>query len=112
MKLIRLFDALYRRIDEYNANYLSNFLFIFWLCFGTICVLIIYIGVFSDTNLFIRTLLIYGGIMGIILFNFVFSTACSLNLHAFKTYQLLHSLYLRYIRLYKNRPNIRLLMKV
>ena len=111
-QILRSYDALYREINEYNATYWSKFLFIIWIFFGGVCVLIIYMVVFGDAFIIIRILLFYGTLLGIIIFNFTFTTACSLNYQANKTYTKLNSLYLRYINTFKIRKHFEVTIKV
>ena len=96
-RILRSFDALYREIDEYNVTYWSKYLLIIWVLWGAVTVLFIYLVVFGDTFIIVRILMFYATLLGIIIFNFVFPTTCSLNYKANKTYTKLNSLYLGYI---------------
>ena len=111
-RILWFFDALYREIDEYNTTYWSKYLLIIWLFFGVYCLLTIYIIVFGVVRIFNIIIAIYGAILGCIMFNFLFTTASSLNYEANKTYAKLHSINLQYISTYKSRRNLRLMFKV
>ena len=110
-KILHSLDAFYREIDEFNTTYWSKFLLIIWLFYGTLCVVITYIGIYSNANIVVRVLFIYIDILSTTLFNYIFSNACSLNLEANKTYSKINLISIHYYKL-KTRRNLRLLIKV
>ena len=93
-KILKTFNAIYCEIKEYDSTYISKFLLTVWLLIGTLLVLIIYVDIFSKTNLFVKIILFYITIFYIFLFIFTIITAASINYHNRKTYKLLNSLYL------------------
>ena len=94
-KLLNSFDALYREINEYNVTYWSKFLFIIWICFGTIIVLQIQFVIYKNVIFIIRFILIYCIIIFLILFLFTILTAASVNRMAHKSYKLFNSMIFR-----------------
>ena len=111
-RILRSYDTFYCEIDEYNSTYLSKFLLIIWIFLGGVCVLFIYMIVFGDLFIFIRIVLFYGALFPINIFNFIFTTACSLNKQANEAYTKLNSLYLRYINTFKIRKRLQVTNKV
>ena len=94
-RLLPSFDVLYREINEYNVTYWSKFLFIIWLCFGTIIVLQIKFVIYKNINFIIHLFVIYCIIIFTILFLFTILTAASVNSMAHKSYKLFNSLIFR-----------------
>ena len=106
-KILNEFDVIYREINEYNTTYWSKFLFIFWLIFGNITIFV-FMVTYSDLHLTFKMILFYATILSIILFNFLFSTVCSLNSEANKSYKIFHS----FIVVYSQTKGIRFICKL
>ena len=107
-RLLRSFDALYREINEYNVTYWSKFLFIIWLCFGTIIVLQIKFVIHKNVKFILRLVEIYSIIVFTILFLFTILTAASINSMAHKSYKLVNSLI---FRIHNGRINRNILLQ-
>ena len=90
--ILNRMNALYREIHHFDSTYWSKFLFIIWLFLGSIITILIYIIVFIEVNVIIKVVLIYGTLLCIVLFNFIFSTASSLNSKINKSYNYLNSI--------------------
>ena len=93
-KVLETFNAIYCEIKEYDSTYISKFLFTVWLLIGTLVVIIIYIGVFSNSKFIVKIIFHYGTIFYFSLFIFTIITAASINYQNRKTYKLLTSSYL------------------
>ena len=91
-KLLHSLDALYRKINEYNVTYWSKFLFIIWLCFGTIIVFGIKMVIQDKIIFIIKLTIIYFTIIFTILFLFTILTSASVNSMAHKSYKLFNSI--------------------
>ena len=96
-KHLHLFNALNREINEYNVTYWSKFLFIIWLCFGTIIVFMLKIFIYKKINYILRFILIYFTIIFTILFLFTILTAASVNRMAHKSYKIFNSIFSSHI---------------
>ena len=93
---LQSFDSLYSEINEYNTTFWSKFLFVFWLNFGSIVTILIYIVFCIDLPFIILLTFIYTMITFALLFLFIIFTASSVNYCANKSYNTLNSLYLSY----------------
>ena len=96
-EILYSFDVIYREINEYNTTYWSKFLFIFWLFFGIIIVILIYIVFYLTIPRFYRISFIYAIIVLSTMFNYILSKVCSLNSEANKSYKIFHSFIIQYI---------------
>ena len=111
-RILWSFNALYSEIDEYNTTYWSKFLLIICLFLSAFCVLVTYNSFFSNSILIIKIISMYSAILGSIMFNFIFTTASSLNSEANNTCVKLHSLNLQYVNKQRTGRNLRLMIKV
>ena len=94
--ILRSFDALYREINEYNSTFLSKYLLIIWLFFGTIITFLIFIIIFNPLAIIIRISLSYFLCLYIIMYIFILSIASSVNLEAKISCKLFNSFYIRF----------------
>ena len=114
VEVLHSYDALYREIDEYNSTYWSQFLFTIWLFFGVVIVNLLYLILFARISSFIRFLITYFVIILVIFYLNIMTTASSLNLEAYKSYNILHSFAAKYYKACKpgHRINVVSAIKV
>ena len=93
-EILKIYNAIYCEIKEYDSTYLSKFLLTVWLLIGTLLVILIYIDIFINLKLFIRIIVHYFTMLYFFLFIFTITTAASINYHNRETYKLLNLLYL------------------
>lgn len=91
-KLFKLLDNLYREIDEYNRQFWSKFLLIFWLTFGTLFVFVVFTILFKNLPIFVKLFFTYFSILYLSIFLFIIFKASAVNYEVNKTYQLFNNL--------------------
>ena len=90
--IIRSFDAIYRKIIEYNSTFWSKYLLIIWLFFGTLIIFSLFIIIFNPMAIAIKISFSYFLLFYLIMYIFILSMASSVNSEANKSYKLFNSL--------------------
>ena len=112
-EILRLNDTLYREIEEYNDTYWSKFLLNIWSFFGSALVICLFIIIFGNINQpLVKISIVYFTIISFIVFNLILSNACSVNIEAFKTYNIFNSIVVEISRSETKRTNLSLKYKV
>ena len=93
---LQSFDSLYSEINEYNTTFWSKFLAVFWLTFGLVIILLLYVTIFVSFSSIIKFMFIDCLIFIVISFLFLIFTASSVNYCANKSYKTLNSLIISY----------------
>ena len=90
--ILRTLSSLYSEIDSMNSIFWSKFLFNVWLTFGSVIVILIYIGAFGSLELYMAIIIDYVIFSFSLFFVFIFIMAASVNSQINKTYPILHIL--------------------
>ena len=98
MMIIRDLDNVYREIDEYNATYLSKFIFNLWLLLSAAFVILSYVALFVSLLLPIKIVVIYAFLFYNGIFIHTISTAASVNYQVKLTYLPLNSVFASLVR--------------
>jgi hypothetical protein len=76
-KLIRGLDAKYSELNKFNDEFWSKFLLLFWLIFGTLTVFDLYVLIFTELNIILRSIIFYTFILLSLLFLFIINAVFS-----------------------------------
>jgi hypothetical protein len=90
LRLIRSLDAKYCELNQLNDEFWSKFLLLIWLIFGTLTVFDLYVLIFTELNIFLRSIIFYTFIILSLLFLLIINAASSVNYSANKVYKLLN----------------------
>ena len=113
MMIVRDLDNVYREIDEYNATYLSKFIFNLWLLLSAAFVILSYVALFVLLLLPIKIVVIYAFLFYNGIFIHTISTAASVNYQVKLTFLPLNSVFESLVK-HKNgkSQNLLVLFKV
>ena len=111
--IIKKLDNIYREIDEYNASYLSRFIFNLWLLLSAAFVILSYVVLFVPLLIPIRIVFIYALLFYNGIFIHTISTAASVNYQVKLAYLPLNSVFVTLVMDRDvNLKNLRKLFKV
>ena len=111
--IIKKLDNIYREIDEYNATYLSRFIFNLWLLLSAAFVILSYVVLFVPLLIPIRIVFIYALLFYNVIFIHTISTAASVNYQVKLAYLPLNSVFVTLVMDRDvNLKNLRKLFKV
>ena len=110
--ILHSFNSIYNEINEYNTTFWSKFLFIFWLTFGSLDVLILYLFCFASFPIIIKLFFFYSFVFFGLCFLFVIFTASSVNYTANKTHKILNSFLISYSQYIRNHNFIEISTKL
>ena len=97
-RMLTLFNTTYAELNRQNTDFWSKFLLLFWLTFGSIDVLVLYIIFFIPIPVFIKVLLFYCWLLLSALLLFVILSSSSVNSEANNTYEILNRFEIYYSR--------------
>ena len=97
-KILISMDKLYTEIDDYNENYWSKFLGVFWATYGLCFIMWVYFLFYVESTWVTKMIMFYGSILFGITFLFVIFTASSVNYAVKQSYKTLISVYISYIQ--------------
>ena len=98
MIIIKDLDNVYHEINEYNATYLSRFIFNLWLLLSAAFVILSYVALFVSLFLPIKIVVIYAFLFYNGIFIHTISTAASVNYQVKLTYLPLNSVFASLVR--------------
>jgi len=101
--ILKSFNALYRKIDEYNTTYWSKFVFIIWIYLGSGLTLAIFMMIFRQLPFIMKYSIVYGVFSVTISFLFIIFCASSVNKEENVAYKALNTYYYKLTRTNKCR---------
>ena len=90
---MRTVYGFYNEINDYNREYWSKFLCCFWLLWGVVVIVGVYIIAFVPMPAMVRIFWFYMASVNSIIFLFIISMAASVQYKAYKSYKLFNSLF-------------------
>ena len=91
MKAINKLNDIYIEINEYDMNYWSKFLFVFWFTIEFIIVFLTFMSTFGKNQLFIRLLIGFYSLNFLSLLLFIIHISSEIFIESNKTYNILYS---------------------
>lgn len=92
LNVMRQLNRTYSEIREYNRNYWSKYLGVFWMTYSSIIAAHIYIGFFSEMNVVLKITMNYYLVTYVSILIFVIRISSAITIESFSTYKLLYSL--------------------
>lgn len=106
-------SSLFAEINAMNRKFWSKFLFNVWLTFGSVVVILIYIGAFGSLELYMTLIIDYVIVSFALFFTFVFFMSAAVNSNVNRMNHAFHKLSCHFSKSIRHKPGeFRLIYKV